>query len=154
VKIGEVVMLSDLHRGHEMTAFSMCVRRAAPAVLLALFSAAGRIDAQVPAALRAAMHARDSAVYNADAATWSKYTTDGYTTVQQDGSRMTKAERVANLRSQTPKPYQPRMREQNTPYGNAFVARFYSSGLWLLEVWVNENGAWKVAESQATFAKK
>lgn len=42
---------------------------------------------------------------------------------------MTRAERLVNLRSQTPKPYVPRSREQNTQRGDLVIARFFSGGL-------------------------
>ena len=88
-----------------------------------------------------------------DSAQWEKYTAPTFTTVQQDGSFMTRAERLANLRAQTPKPYVPRSREQNERRGDVVVARFFSGGLWVLEVWTRETGAWMVLMSQVTTAK-
>ena len=109
--------------------------------------------AQVPADLRAAMQARDTAFYAVDAAQWERYTAPTFTTVQQDGSFMTRAERLVNLRSQAPKPYVARSREQNTLRGDLVIARFFSGGLWVLEVWTRETGAWMVLASQVTTAK-
>jgi hypothetical protein len=109
--------------------------------------------AQVPAELRDAMKARDSAFYAVDAAQWERYTAETFTTVQQDGSLMTRAERLANLRTQVPKPYVGRSREQNTRRGDLVVARFFSGGLWVLEVWTRETGTWMVLMSQVTTAK-
>lgn len=108
---------------------------------------------QVPADLRAAMQARDEAFYAVDPGQWEKYTAQRFTTVQQDGSFMTRAERLANLRAQTPKPYVHRTREQNERRGDLVVARFFSGGLWVLEVWTRETGTWVVLMSQATTAK-
>ena len=99
------------------------------------------------------MQARDAAFYAADAAQWGKYTAETFTTVQQDGSYFNRTQRVANLRSQPQKPYVPRSREQNEVRGDLVVARFYSGGLWVVEVWVREAGAWMVLMSQATTAK-
>ncbi len=109
--------------------------------------------AQVPAALRLAMHARDSAFYSANAAKWEEYTALTYTTVQQDGSFLTRADRLVTLRAQTARAYVPRSREQNTRRGDVVVARFFSGGLWVLEVWTLEQGRWVVLTSQVTTAK-
>ena len=87
-----------------------------------------------------------------DSAQWEKYTAPTFTTVQQDGSFMTRAERLANLRAQTPKPYVPRSREQNERRGDVVVARFFSGGLWVLEVWKRVDGAWASVMSQVTTA--
>jgi len=124
-------------------------------ILLALaasLSATTPALAQVPADLRAAMQARDTAFYAVDSAQWEKYTAPAFTTVQQDGSFMTRAERLANLRTQTPRPYVPRSREQNTQRGEIVLARFFSGGFWVLEVWTRETGTWMVLMSQVTTA--
>ena len=63
---------------------------------------------------------------------------------------MTRAERLANLRTQKPKPYVPRSRELNERRGDIVIARFFSSGLWVLEVWTRESGTWMVLMSQVT----
>ena len=99
------------------------------------------------------MQARDTAFYVVDSAVWERYTAPTFTTVQQDGSFMTRAERLATLRAQTPKPYVPRSREQNERRGDLVVARFSSGGLWVLEVWTRETGTWMVLMSQVTTAK-
>lgn len=122
-------------------------------VLAAALGAAASTLAQVPDDLRAAMRARDMAFYTVDAAEWEKYTAPAFTTVQQDGSFMTRAERLANLRTQKPRPYVPRSREQNQRRGDFVVARFFSGGLWVLEVWTRETGTWMVLMSQVTTAK-
>lgn len=122
-------------------------------VLAAALGAAASALAQVPDDLRAAMRARDMAFYAVDAAEWEKYTAPAFTTVQQDGSFMTRAERLANLRTQKPRPHVPRSREQNQRRGDLVVARFFSGGLWVLEVWTRETGTWMVLMSQVTTAK-
>lgn len=121
-------------------------------LLAALLAVPALADAQVPADLTAAMQARDRAFYAVDAAQWERYTAPTFTTVQQDGSFMTRAERLTNLRSQTPKPYVPRSREQHEQRGDLVAARFFSGGLWVLEVWTREAGAWMVLMSQVTTA--
>ena len=37
--------------------------------------------------------------------------------------------------------------------GEVVIARFFSGGLWVLEVWTREAGSWKVLTSQVTTAK-
>jgi len=122
-------------------------------LLAVLATAAVSVQAQVPDDLRAAMEGRDRAFYAVDAAQWEKYTASTFTTVQQDGSFFTRAERLANLRTQTPRPYVARSREHNQRHGDVVVARFFSGGLWVLEVWTRESGAWQVVTSQVTTAK-
>jgi len=109
--------------------------------------------APAPTDLRDALQARDSAFYLADPAQWERYTAPTFTTVQQDGSFMTRSERLANLRAQVPRPYVPRSREQNTQRGDIVLARFFSGGLWVLEVWTRETGTWTVLTSQVTTAR-
>ena len=122
-------------------------------VFVASLASTAPARAQVPADLRAAMQARDRAFYAVDAAQWEKYTAPTFTTVQQDGSFLTRTERLANLKTQTARPYVPRSREQNTQRGDVVIARFFSGGLWVLEVWTRESGAWMVLTSQVTTAK-
>ena len=129
------------------------VARVLSLVFAALLAMAAPAHAQVPTDLRAAMQARDTAFYAVDTAQWEKYTAPTFTTVQQDGSFMTRAERLANLKTQTARPYVPRSREQNTPRGDVVIARFFSGGLWVLEVWIRESGTWMVLTSQVTTAK-
>ena len=130
----------------------MSIARILLLALAASLSATTPALAQVPADLRAAMQARDTAFYAVDSAQWEKYTAPSFTTVQQDGSFMTRAERLANLRTQTPRPYVPRSREQNTQRGEIVLARFFSGGFWVLEVWTRETGTWMVLMSQVTTA--
>ena len=99
------------------------------------------------------MQARDKAFYAVDAAEWERYTAATFTTVQQDGSFMTRTERLANLRTQKPRPYVARSREQNERRGDLVIARFFSGGFWVLEVWTQEAFVWRVLMSQVTTAK-
>ena len=131
----------------------MRITQILPLVLAAVLVASEQDSGQVAAELRAAMQARDRAFYAADAAQWEKYTAPAFTTVQQDGSFMTRAERLANLRTQEPRPYEPRSREHNITRGELVIARFSSGGFWVLEIWIRESGAWMVVASQVTTAK-
>ena len=110
-------------------------------------------DTPIPADLQVAMRARDEAFYAVDPAQWSRYTAPTFTTVQQNGSFMTRTERLANLQAQTRKPYVARSREQHEHRGDLVVARFFSGGLWVLEVWTRQAGIWMVVMSQATTAQ-
>jgi len=111
-------------------------------------------SAQVPAELRAAMLSRDSAVAKADAVTWDRLTAETFTVVQGDGSLKTKAERIAELRTQTPRPLSTLQREQVTMYGDVAVRRFLSGDGWVLDVWSKAGGRWRVVAVQVTTAKK
>lgn len=122
-------------------------------LMAAFLPAVASAGAQVPEDLRAAMEARDRAFYSVDPTAWEKYTASTFTTVQQDGSFMTRAERLRNLRTQAPRPHVPRSREQNERRGDVVIARFFSGGLWVLEVWTRETGSWSVLTSQVTTAK-
>ncbi len=110
--------------------------------------------AQVPADLRAAMQARDSAVAKANVTVWDRLTASTFTVVQEDGSMMTKAERISQLKTQSATPFEPRARETVNHYGDVWVARYLTGNVWVLEVWIKENDAWKVAAVQVTTAKK
>ena len=123
-------------------------------VLAASLAVAASAAAQVPAELRTAMQARDTAFYSVNPAQWERYTAPAFTTVQQDGSFFTRAERLANLKTQVPRPYVPRSREEFTSRGDLVVARFFSGGFWVVEVWTREAGAWMVVMSQVTTAKQ
>ncbi len=122
-------------------------------MLTASLTTAASAVAQIPDDLRASMRARDVAFYAVDPGQWERYTAPAFTTVQQDGSFMTRAERLANLRTQTPRPYVARTREQNDRHGDVVLARFFSGGLWVLEAWTRESGRWMVVMSQVTTAK-
>ena len=131
----------------------MDITRIVSIMLFASLAVSSSASAQVPDDLRSAMEARDKAFYAVDAAQWEKYTAANFTTVQQDGSFMTRTERLANLRTQKPRAYVPRSREQNKRRGDLVVARFFSGGFWVLEVWTRETGSWMVMMSQVTTAK-
>ncbi len=130
----------------------MPITRLSMLVFAAAWLTAAAAAAQVPDDLRAAMQARDRAFYAVNAAEWEKYTAPSFTTVQQDGSFLTRVERLANLNTQPVRPYIPRSREVNERRGEVVAARFFSGGLWVLEVWTHEKGSWMVLMSQVTTA--
>ena len=79
------------------------------------------IAAQVPADLREAMRARDEAVVKADAATWDRLTADDFTVVLADGTLLTKAERLAQFKTQqamSPAPAQVEVDDGPCPPGH------------------------------------
>jgi len=114
--------------------------------------------AQVPADLREAMRARDEAVAKADAATWDRLTADDFTVVQADGILMTKAERLAQFKTQQAMTRQQARQEQIKQYGDIFVRRALvhvrSGDAWVLDIWVKDAKGWRVAAVQVTSAKK
>jgi hypothetical protein len=131
----------------------MAAARILALAFAALLTGAAPAAAQVPAELRTAMQTRDTAFYSVDPAQWERYTAPAFTTVQQDGSFMTRAERLANLKTQVKRAYQPRSREEFTQRGELVVTRFFSGGFWVVEVWTRETGTWMVLMSQVTTAK-
>lgn len=80
------------------------------------------------------MRKRDEAFYAVDSAQWGTYTASNFTTVQQNGQFMSRAERIGNLQAQKQRPYGPREREQHEQQGDLVVTRFFSGGLWVVEV--------------------
>jgi hypothetical protein len=110
--------------------------------------------AQVPPELREAMRARLEAVWKKDAATWSRLTADEFTVVVPEGTLMTKADRLAALKTEKPQPVHAVEREQIRAYGETVVRRFVDENEWVLEVWVRQNGAWRVVAAQVNLAKQ
>ncbi|MGJ7603267.1 nuclear transport factor 2 family protein [Variovorax sp. LT1R20] len=106
----------------------------------------------LPPDLQAAVRARDEAFYAVDPAQWGKYTASDFTTVQQNGEFMSRAERIGNLQTQKRRPYVPREREQHEQQGDLVVTRFFSGRLWGMEVWKRIDGAWATVMTQATTA--
>ena len=122
--------------------------------LVALVMIASPATAQSPVDLRAAMGARDSAIAKVDSAAWDRLTASTFTVVQADGVMMTKAERLTQFKAQKATAFEPRTRERVVRYGDAYVARYFGGGAWIIEVWVREDGRWKAAAVQVTTAKK
>lgn len=132
----------------------MTVVRIACVVALT-FVAASRVSAQVPADLQKTMDARDQAVAKADAATWDRLTADDFTVVDETGAFMTKAQRLAQLKTQKPTAATAPQRVQVKGYGDTYVRRFLNGdGQWVIDVWVRQPTGWRVAAVQVTPAKK
>jgi uncharacterized protein DUF4440 len=122
---------------------------------LALFCLIPNLGAaQVPADLKEAMRLRGEAVAKADAATWDRLTTEDFTVVLADGKLRTKAERLAELKTQKPMRRNPPQQEQIKRYGETFVRRFLGDNGWVLEVWNKDGGKWRVSVVQVTAAAK
>lgn len=127
--------------------------RATVLTSLILSASAGPPAAQIPQELREAMQARLEAVWKKDATTWSRLTADEFTVVVPEGKLMTRADRLASLKTEKPEPVHAIEREQIQPYGEAVVRRFVDGNEWVLEVWVRQGGAWRVVAAQVNIAK-
>jgi hypothetical protein len=96
------------------------------------------------------MRLRGQAVAQADAATWDRLTAEDFTVVLPDGKLLTKAERLAQLKTQKPARRSPPQQEQIKHYSETFVRRFLSDNGWVLEVWTKQGGKWRVSAVQVT----
>jgi uncharacterized protein DUF4440 len=125
------------------------------AVLLAVLSSAlvAPFGPQVPAELREAMRARLEAVCKVDAAAWDRLTADEFTVVVPEGKLLTKAERLAALKTEKPRPVPALQRERIQRYGDTVLRRFVDGGEWILEVWVQQDGLWRVVAADVSLAK-
>jgi hypothetical protein len=110
------------------------------------------VSGQVPDDLRRAMDERTEAVYRVNPDVWDRLTADGFTVVQSDGRVLNKAERLGELRTQTPAsvPVVDQQHVQN--YGDVVVHRVRSGDVWVLEVWVRGERGWQVSITQLTQA--
>lgn len=112
------------------------------------------LGAQVPADLQTAMKARDEAIQKADAATWDRLTAEDFTVVTPGGVLMNKAERLAQFKTDKPQPPAPLEEVQVKRYGDAFVRRFRTRDIWVMDVWAKDSQGWRVSAVQVTPAKK
>ena len=110
-------------------------------------------SAQVPSELREAMRARLEAVWKKDAVTWARLTADEFTIVVPEGRLMNKAERLAGLKAEKAEPVHALQHEQIRVYGETVLRRFVDGNEWVLEVWVRQNGEWRVVLAQVNFVK-
>jgi hypothetical protein len=108
---------------------------------------------QLPPDLQEAMRARHQAVCNIDPATWARLTADEFTMVGPDGKLLTKAGRLAQLTSEKPRPVPAPGQERIQRYGDTVVRRFVDDNEWIFEVWVRQDGEWRVVAAQVNFAK-
>ena len=121
-------------------------------VLSCLISTLG--SAQAPPELQEAMRARSEAVAQADAATWDRLTADDFTVVLPDGTMLTKAQRLAQFKTQKPVRRSPARQEQTKHYEETYVRRFLGDRGWVVEVWTKDSGKWRVSAVQVTPAAK
>jgi hypothetical protein len=99
------------------------------------------------------MRARLEAVWKKDAMTWSRLTADEFTVVVPEGRLQTKTERLDALKTETPQPVHVVQQEQIHTYGETVLHRFVDDNEWILEVWVRQNGGWRVVAAQVNVAK-
>ena len=129
--------------------------RAAVLTALLLLGAVPLLSAtQLSTELREAMRARLEAVWKKDAVVWSRLTADEFTIVIPEGTVMTKAERLAALKTEKPESVHAVQHEQIQTYGDTVIRRFVDGHEWVLEVWVRQNGKWRVVAAQVNLAKQ
>ena len=132
----------------------MTRRRVLTCLAALLGLAASTVLAQIPADLQKTMDERDQAVAKADAATWDRLTADEFTLVDETGTFMTKAQRLAQLKTQQATARTAPQQVQIKHYGDAYVRRFLSGEVWVLDIWIHQPAGWRVAAVQVTTAKK
>ena len=118
------------------------------AVLLSISSSI--TAAQVPADLRAASQARIAAIAKADGATWDRLTSDSFTVFGVTNHVITKAQRLAGFKQQTPSAPVTPSYDHWQRAGTAFVHRYQIDNLMIHEAWAKGRGAWRVASIQVT----
>jgi hypothetical protein len=130
--------------------------RTRPLLLTLVFSGllASLAAAQASAELQQAIRDRSQAVIKADSATWDRLTADDFTVVLPNGTFLTRAERLAQFKTQPPMARTPPRREQLKHYGETYIRRFLSDPGWVIEVWAKESGKWQVVAVQVTPAAK
>jgi hypothetical protein len=129
-------------------------RRTILAVLVAVvFSGLVAVAQSVPSDLTAAIGARQAALATGDEQAWARYTTDDFRVINVDGVVATKAERLAVIKGRKAPPPTP-VEETVRTYGDAAI-RTVRAQNWVTEVWVKQNGQWRVAAvSFSPIAKK
>jgi hypothetical protein len=70
--------------------------------------------------------------------------------VRQDGTMLTKVQRLAQLKTEKPVRRSPPQQEQIKHYGETYVRRFLGDTGWVLEVWTKDSGRWRVSAVQVT----
>ena len=127
--------------------------RKVPAVLLLALALAVPVRAaeSIPADLREAIRMRMDALAKVDIAAWDRLTTDDFTTVLEDARLQTKAERMAQLKGETPQPPAKQLQQRFARYGDVVVDRLQlEGGMWVITVWVKDAHGWGAAAAQVT----
>jgi hypothetical protein len=109
--------------------------------------------AQADSELREAMRARLEAVWKKDAVTWDRLTADEFTIVVPEGKLQNKTQRLAALRAEKPQGVHALQHENIQAYGEVVLHRFVDGDEWVFEVWVRQNGVWRVVAAQVNMAK-
>jgi hypothetical protein len=130
----------------------MVIRSVAAGILLFLMAVPASGD-QIPAELREAVKARLEAVWKKDASTWDRLTADEFTIVVPEGTMQSKAERISALKAEKPQAVHSLQREKFQRYGETVVHRFVDVDEWVLEVWVRQDGVWRVVAAQVNLAR-
>ena len=124
--------------------------RTAFLIALTIFPVAVLNASEIPPALSEAMRARLDAVWTKDAETWSRLTADEFKVVVPDGGLQTKTERLAALKTEVPQTKRMPEREEIKVYGNAATRRLLDGDEWVLEVWVQQDGVWRVVAAHVS----
>ena len=115
-------------------------------------SAAGH-QPSIDPELEKAMLARRDAERNRDVETVDRMTTDDFLLIDQTGRVITRRERLEQIRAGQPRA-QVQSDDQLHVYGNTVLRTRHvvieSKPLRVMNVWVKENGQWKVAATQVT----
>jgi uncharacterized protein DUF4440 len=111
------------------------------------------IEPAIPKELREAMRARHEAFCKIDTDTWSRLTSDEFTVVVPEGKLLTKSERLNSLKNEKARPVSTLQQEQIHRYGDTVVRRFVDDNKWIFEVWVLQQGAWRVVAAQVNYIK-
>ena len=122
-------------------------------ILLAALTCSLTVEAEsrIPAELREAMRARHEAVCRIDAVTWDRLTANEFTVVVPEGKLLTKAQRLASLKTEQSRPVPAIQQEHIQRYGDTVVRRFMDDNEWILEVWVRQQDAWRVVAAQVNY---
>lgn len=122
--------------------------------LLAVFAASfapASLAAAIPDELEKAVRIRDHAVETRDASTWDRMTMPDFVVVRPEGVLMSKAERLAQIKTAKPEPRPKPKQEQFIRYGNTVIRQLQeANGTFWIDVWVKDGDNWRVASSQGT----
>ena len=110
-----------------------------------------------PTDLVQAAKSRDAAIDKVDVPTWERLTAAEFTTVDETGHFMTRAERLAQFKkgkpSATPNTCtQPKFTVFAS--GTAAVRRCLDGGVWWTDVWAKTSSGWQVVAIQGTVAAR
>jgi uncharacterized protein DUF4440 len=130
----------------------MRIARLMAALLVAVSAAAGA-DTGIPSDLQQAMRERGTALDAGDAAAWDRLTSADFTLVNNEGTVLTKAERLAALKKQGPVA-RTSEQEQVRMYGNTAVQRSLVGDVRVIQVWVRQPQGWQVVATQLTSVAK